>query len=102
MQVAGDGQVLNERSTMAQTNKPNRRPDGGATDQVGIGPQSIAGAEASELPDKGRGGPETDPHKQLARKLPGQTGAIEDGTDVGLTALPDIAEARDNGGRKHN
>ena len=78
-------------------------PDGGATDQVGIGPTGIEGAEASELPDHGRGLPDTDPGKELARKLPGQTGGIVgDGTDGGLASEPDLADARDHGHRKHS
>ena len=78
-----------------------RRPDGGATDQVGIGPTDIDGAAASELPDGGRG--TVDPRKELGRRLPGQTGGIVgDATDTGLAGDPDVADARDHGGRKHN
>ena len=88
---------------MTQEDKPIRRPDGGATDQVGIGPRDIDGAEASELPDHGRGTVDTDAAKVLGRKLPGQTGGVPgDGTDVGLAGTPEIADARDHGGRKHN
>ena len=75
---------------------------GGATDQTGTGPTSIAGAEASELPDHGRGPVETNIGKEMGRKLPGQTGAVASGTDVGLAGTPDAADARDHGGRKHN
>ena len=55
---------------------PSVRDDqtGGATDQTGVGPESIAGAEASELPDHGRGGPETNIGKEMGRKLPQDTG----------------------------
>jgi hypothetical protein len=69
----------------------------------GQGPTSIAGAEASELPDKGRGTPETNPGKELSRKLSIQTGAApESGADVGLAATPNAADARDHGNRKNN
>ena len=88
---------------MAKRDQSIRCPDGGATDQVGIGPTDIDGAEASELPDKGRGPVETDFGKEARRKMPQRTGGIVgDGTDVGLDALPDIADARDHGGRKKN
>ena len=73
---------------------------GGATDQTGVGPTSIAGAEASELPDHGRGGPETNIGKEMGRKLPGQTGGIVGGDEVGLAGEPDIAKAKDHGGSK--
>lgn len=66
-----------------------------------IGPTSIHGVEASELPDKGRGGPETNQHQQHARKLPHQTGENDTG-DVGLRAFPSSADANDHGYRKGN
>lgn len=66
------------------------------------GPTSVQGLEASELPDKGRGGPETSPGKELARKLPIQTGAVGEGADVGLAATPESADQRDHGSRKRN
>ena len=77
-------------------------PDRLATQPHPVGPTSIDGLEASELPDKGRGTPETSPGKELSRKLPKQTGATESGADVGLTATPDAADARDHGYRKKN
>ena len=78
-------------------------PDGGATNQVGIGPTDIAGAEAAELPDHGRGTPDTNIGQEMGRKLPGQTGGIiGDGTDPGLASEPDLADARDHGHRRHN
>ena len=71
---------------------------GGATDQRGMGPTSIAGAEASELPDHGRGGPETNIGKEMGRKLPGETGGlVGSGTEVGLAGDPDPSKARDHG-----
>ena len=88
---------------MHRSKKAIPRPDGGTTDQVGEGPRDIDGAAASELPDHGRGTVDTDFGKQAARKLPSQTGGLAgDGEDVGITATPDIAEARRHGGRKHN
>jgi hypothetical protein len=88
---------------MPRSRKPVRRPDGGATDQVGIGPQDIDGAAASELPDHGRGSVDSDAGKQAGRKLPRQTGGLgADGDDVGLAGTPDIADARDHGSRKRN
>jgi hypothetical protein len=67
-----------------------------------VGPRSIEGVEASDLPDGGRGSVETVPGKELRRKLPQQTGAIGDATDVGLRGEPDVADANDHGHRKHN
>ena len=50
-----------------------------------VGPTSIDGVEARDLPDGGRGSAETDHHREHARKLPHQTGGeIGSGTDVGL------------------
>ncbi len=90
---------------MSNQNKPSQRvtddQTGGATDQVGEGPTSTAGAEASELPDHGRGGPETNIGKEMARKLPGDTGGVVGG-NVGLRGEPDVAKAADHGGRGHN
>ncbi|MDB5173410.1 MAG: hypothetical protein JWO87_1394 [Phycisphaerales bacterium] len=67
-------------------------------DYAKVGPRSIEGVAPADLPDKGRGSIETDPGKELARKLPQQTGAIEEGTDVGLRGEPDIADAAEHGG----
>jgi hypothetical protein len=73
---------------------------GGATDQVGVGTTSIAGAEASELADHGRGPVETNIGKEMGRKLPQQTGGvIED--DTGTAGIPGAAEVRNKGHRKH-
>lgn len=79
-----------------------QNPDHQSTAAHPTGPTSIQGLEASELPDKGRGGPETSPGKELSRKLPIQTGAVGEGTDVGLAATPDGADQRDHGERKRN
>ena len=66
-----------------------------------VGPRSIEGVEASDLPDKGRGPVETNLSKEAARKLPQQTGQRESG-DTGLRGDPDIADASDHGHRKHS
>lgn len=65
-----------------------------------IGPTSIQGAEASEIPGE-RGSVDTDPRRIANRKLPGQTGENATG-DVGERALPESADADDHGGRKRN
>ena len=71
--------------------------------RIGEGPTDIAGAEASELPDKGRGSVNTDFGKEAARKLPVQTGGLgRDTDDVGLAGEPEVADARRHGWRKHN
>jgi hypothetical protein len=72
------------------------------SDYAKVGPRSVQGLEASELPDKGRGPVETNIGKELRRKLPQDTGAIGEGTDVGMRATPDSADAKDHGHRKHN
>ncbi len=74
---------------------------GGATDQVGEGTTSIAGAEASELPDHGRGPAETNIGKEMGRRLPAETGGAVGG-NVGLRGEPDVAKAADHGGRGKN
>ena len=66
-----------------------------------VGPRSIEGVEASDLPDKGRGPIDTNLSKEAGRKLPQQTGQWESG-DTGLRGDPDIADASDHGHRKHN
>jgi hypothetical protein len=65
-----------------------------------IGPTSIEGVEARDFPDGGRGSVDTDQAKVRARKTPMQTG--ETAGDVGLRGTPDVADAYDHGGRKHN
>ena len=78
---------------------PQKGTAGGAFSKVG--PQSVQGVEASDLPDKGRGPVETDLGKEAARNLPQQTG--EDGFgQVGMRAHPDITKADERGGRKKN
>ncbi|HSU67906.1 MAG TPA: hypothetical protein VLJ39_13605 [Tepidisphaeraceae bacterium] len=67
-----------------------------------VGPVSIEGVEASDLPDKGRGDVFTNPSKEAGRKLPQQTGQYGDGADTGLRGDPDVADAQEHGGRKKN
>lgn len=66
-----------------------------------VGPTSIDGVEARDLPDGGRGGVETDHHHEHARKLPMRTGENDTG-DVGLRGMPDIADAQEHGNRGKN
>ena len=72
-------------------NRPARR--------VRPGPDSVQGLEASELPDKGRGGVDQNIGKAMKRKTPDHTGGLPQrtGGDVGLRAMPDAADADDHG-----
>jgi len=69
-----------------------------------IGPQSIEGVEAFDLPDKGRGSVDENIGKALRRKTTDRTGGTpqETGGDVGVRAFPDSADAAEHGHRKHN
>ena len=69
------------------------------TDYEKVGPTSIEGVEASDLPDKGRGSESTNISKEAGRKLPQQTGEWESG-DTGLRGDPDIADAEEHGHEK--
>ncbi|HYE21404.1 MAG TPA: hypothetical protein VEA69_23355 [Tepidisphaeraceae bacterium] len=89
-------------------NDPDRTPEPGNTAMPQVdhrahptGPTSIQGVEASDLPDGGRDHVDTDPRKVNARKLPANTGGTIGG-DAGLRAMPDSADAKDHGYRKHN
>ena len=66
-----------------------------------VGPTSIHGVEASDLPDKGRGSVDTNLGKHLKRKTPDRTGGSpqDTGGDVGIRALPGSADAADHRGR---
>lgn len=66
-----------------------------------VGPLSIAGVEASDLPDGGRGSVETDRGKESARNVPQNTGGIVGG-NVGLRGTPNLAKADEHGGRGKN
>ena len=90
---------------MADKQGQDNNPDATRTPQEvmrhPVGPTSILGVEARDLPDGGRGNPDTDHHHEHARKLPMQTGQNDTG-DVGLRGTPDVADAQDHGNRKHN
>jgi hypothetical protein len=86
-----------EDQTQPQQQKENWSP----TDFEKVGPRSIEGVEASDLPDKGRGDLSTNPSKEAGRKLPQQTGQWDEG-DTGLRADPEVADAGEHGHRKHN
>ena len=77
------------------------RPSPGSQDEHKQGPTSLQGAEASELPDKGRGTPETNFGKEAARRLPQQVGGII-GEEVGERGTPESTQADARGGRKKN
>ena len=68
------------------------------------GPDSERGLEASEFEDHGRGSVDQNIGKVLRRKTADRTGGTPQttGGDVGISALPDSAEARDHGHRKRN
>lgn len=65
------------------------------------GPISIEGVEARDLPDKGRGAPETSPGKELRRKVPNRTGGVLGG-DIGIAGSHEINDVRSHGHRKHS
>jgi hypothetical protein len=65
------------------------------------GPTSLAGLEASELPDGGRGPVETDYGKEAARNLPQNIGGVIGG-EVGERGHPELVKADARGGRKRN
>ena len=90
--------------------QPNQgQPDSGESQQKDrrpadfdkVGPLSIDGVEASDLPDKGRGDVFTNIGKEAARKLPGNMGDMGSG-QTGLRGDPDVADAANHGGRKKN
>jgi len=67
----------------------------------GVGPTSIEGVEASDLPGEGRGSVFTDPGKEGKRNLPQNTGERSSGA-TGLRGDPDLADADEHGGRGAN
>ena len=79
-------------------------PTPGNAGYANLGPRSIDGVEASDLPDKGRGTVDENIGKALGRKTADHTGGTpqELGGDVGLRANPDAAEAADHGPRGKN
>lgn len=86
-----------QKSRNAQ--KPNREDTRRLSDYEKVGPTSIEGVEASDLPDKGRGPLSTNIGKEAGRKLPPQTGEWETG-DTGLRGDPDVADAEEHGHEK--
>lgn len=61
-----------------------------------VGPTSVEGVEASDLPAGGRGNVETDPGHELRRNLPQNTGEVvgsDLNTDVGATGHPETRQA---------
>lgn len=84
----------NQKSGNAKS--ANAQDPGGLNDYGKVGPTSIEGVEASDLPDKGRGDMFTNISKEAGRKLPQQTGQWETG-DTGLRGDPDIADADEHG-----
>jgi hypothetical protein len=82
---------------MPKRNKGQERPKG-AED---VGPRSIEGVEASDLPDKGRGPVESDFGKEAARHMPHQTGGTIGG-DSGMHGDAAERDADKYGGRKKN
>lgn len=88
---------MNRRKQSPKQDKPaetgtSRSP----VDFEKIGPRSIDGVEASDLPDDGRGDVFTDPSREAGRKLPQQTGQWGSG-DTGLRGDPEIADAKEYG-----
>lgn len=98
----------NRQNTDPSTKAPYKGADGPPSDADSsqrkshpVGPTSIQGVEARDLPDEKQGGGEGAAHHEKARKLPQQTGENDTG-DVGLRALPASADAKDHGYRKGN
>ena len=91
----------------AQPQQPQPSPDDSRRlkDFEKVGPHSIDGLEASELPDKGRGDVFTDPAQEGKRRLPQETGeTVGPGSigEAGLRAEMDVGDADRHGGRKRN
>ena len=80
---------------------PDHEPADAALEWRGRGPTDEKGLEASQLPDGGKG--TVDPHKELSRKAPEETGGVigSDGEqgDVGLRGTPEAAEAGKSAGK---
>src|SRR5206468_4203114 len=88
------------RQSAKRQSQPRDTPRPADYDKVG--PLSIEGVEASDLPDKGRGDVFTIPSKEAGRNLPQNTGQYGSGADTGLRADPEVAEAAKSGHRKRN
>lgn len=89
----------NTKKPERQDTEPTSQDTGRLKDYEKVGPTSIGGVEASDLPDKGRGPITTNASKEAGRKLPPQTGEWESG-DTGLRGDPDIADAEEHGHEK--
>ena len=90
-----------ERSQNQRSGNISQQKMAADDDFAKVGPTSIEGVEASDLPDKGRGDVFTNPSKEAGRKLPQQTGQWGSG-DTGLRGDPDIADSEEHGHRKHS
>jgi hypothetical protein len=89
--------MANRRKPPAKKTKPsNTGASRSPADYEKVGPTSIEGVEASDLPDKGRGDVFTDPNREAGRRLPQQTGQWGPG-DTGLAGDPEIADSKQHG-----
>lgn len=89
--------MASKRSRESQENQtPSDVASRSPADFAKVGPRSLEGVEAGDLPDGGRGDVSTDPNREAGRKLPQQTGEWESG-DTGLRGEPDVADAREHG-----
>jgi hypothetical protein len=77
--------IMAKQQDSGNAQRTSGQSGGGPHDFEKVGPTSIEGVEASDLPDKGRGDVFSDPGKEAGRKLPQQTGQWESG-DAGLRA----------------
>ena len=66
-----------------------------------IGPTSIEGVEAHDLPDQGRGPVETDISKEAKRLPPDRTGG-QIGGETGMRGDPEVVQAKARGHRKRS
>jgi hypothetical protein len=105
-------QQRQQSSNNAKTaGRPDDRPDAASPGDPGtagrspadfekVGPRSIEGVEASDLPDKGRGTVNTNFGKEAARNVPHHTGETV-GPDAlhqtGLRGTPDLSDADQHG-----
>ena len=86
-----------KRKGQTKKAKPiNTRASRSPADYEKVGPTSIEGVEASDLPDKGRGDVFTDPSREAGRRLPQQTGEWGSG-ETGLAGDLEIADSRQHG-----
>lgn len=89
--------MAKRKQRQPQKSAPASRSEiGSPADYEKVGPRSIEGVEADDLPDEGRGDVFSDPGKEAGRKLPSQTGQWGPG-DTGLRGDPDVADAKQHG-----